>query len=188
LFVATFLLPAAVLEQSGLGKIIAGFFAIIAPVAIVWMVAVFVTPDTIGQLLQTIIVLICYGLTIGGIALALRRLKLPSVFAAAVAIVLGLAWLSWPVWLAPLLVNGGMVRSLVAVHPPLVINGILTAEPSWTERSVAYQLTDLNQDVAIELPRNCDACALLHGIFGVVLWVIAILRPRVLQTTSARLQ
>ena len=191
LFVVTFLLPAAVLEQPGIGRMIAGFLAIILPIAGAWLLAVMKTADTIGQLLQTIVVLLCFALAIAGIALALRRLGLPSIFAAAVAIVLGLAWLSWPVWLsAPLVRNDreGVVHLLVALHPPLVINGILTAEPAWTEHSVAYHLSDLNQDVAIDLPRNGAACAVLHGFLGLILWAVALVRRPVLQTTSPRLQ
>jgi hypothetical protein len=191
LFIATFLLPAAVLEQPGIGRIIAGFFAIILSITGAWMLAVVKTADTIGQLLQTVIVLLCFGFVIAGVALMLRRLRMPSIFAAAVAIILGLAWLSWPVWLsAPLVRNDmeGVVRALVAVHPPLVINGILTGEPAWTEHSVAYHLSDLNQDVAIDLPRNCAACAALHGTFGLILLAIALVRRPVLQTTSSRLQ
>jgi hypothetical protein len=191
LFIATFLLPTAVLEQPGVGRMIAGFLAIILPIAAAWIFAVQKTADTIGQVLQSIAVLLFFGLAIAGIALALRRVRLPSIFAAAAAIVLGLAWLSWPVWLSALLVSNdmeGVVRALVWVHPPLVINGILTAEPAWTEHSVAYHLSDLNQDVAIDLPRNCAACAALHGAFGLVLWAVSLVRRPVLQTTSSRLQ
>ena len=92
---------------------------------------------------------------------------------AGMAIVVGLAWLSWPVWLSAALVRGGFsgtVQNLVWLHPPLVINGILTGEPAWTERSLAYHLTDLNQDVPIRLPANVGQCVAVHGILGLVLW------------------
>jgi hypothetical protein len=117
--------------------------------------------------------------------------RTPSIFAAAVAIILGLAWLSWPVWLSPALARGGMdgvIRALVAVHPPLVANGILTAEAAWTERSVAYHLTNLNQDVPIAMPSNGLVCAAVHGVLGLVLWVVALARRGVLQTPPVRLQ
>ena len=116
-----------------------------------------------------------------GIALILARARLPVVFAAAVAIVLGLAWLTWPIWLSTNLVNGGLsgaVQKLVKVSPPLTINGILTNEPAWTERSLAYHFTDLNQDVPIQLPANAGACAALHGSLGFVLWLAAMVRWR----------
>jgi hypothetical protein len=103
------------------------------------------------------------------------------IFAAATAVVLGLAWLTWPIWLSPILVRGGLggvVQNLVKVNPPLTINGILTNEPAWTERSLAYHLTDLNQDVPIQLPANARACAALHGILGLVLWSAAMVRRR----------
>ena len=173
LFVATFLTPAGVLQQKHLVAAIGGLIAVVAPVAGIWLIAVFESTDTFGQWIEATMVLAAYALAIGGIALALARLKLPPVFAASLAILLGLAWLSWPVWLSTALVRGGLswtVQHLVWLHPPLVINGILTAEPAWTERSLAYHLTDLNQDVPIQLPANAGACLAVHGVLGLILW------------------
>jgi hypothetical protein len=131
--------------------------------------------------MQAVLVLAAYSMAIGGIALVLARAGCPVIFAAATAVVLGLAWLTWPIWLSPILVRGGLggvVQNLVKVNPPLTINGILTNEPAWTERSLAYHLTDLNQDVPIQLPANARACAALHGILGLVLWSAAMVRRR----------
>jgi hypothetical protein len=181
LFVATFLTPAAVLESDTLARAIGGLAAVLGPVAIVWLIPVLKVADTPGQWAQTVLVLAAYSGAVGGIARVLARVGWPVVFAAAVAIVLGLAWLTWPVWLSSILVGsglGGTVGHLVAVHPPLAINGILTNEPAWTERSLAYHLTDLNQDVPIRLPANAAACAALHGILGLVLWTAAMVRRR----------
>jgi hypothetical protein len=191
LFVTTVLLPAAVVEQPSFRGSITGFLAVVGIVSASWILAVVRTADTIGQILQTLVVLACYGLAVAGTSLALQRMFAPSIYAAAIAIIVGLAWLSWPVWLAPALSRRGMdgvIRSLVAIHPPLLVNGILTAEPAWTERSIAYHLTILNQDVPIELPRNCGVCAVVHGIPGAVLWGVAFVRRRVLQTPPSRLE
>ena len=173
LFVATFLTPAGVLQQKNLVAAIGGLIAVVAPVAGVWLIAVFESADTFGQWIETTMVLAVYALAIGGIALALTRAKLPPVFASALAILLGLAWLSWPVWLSTALVRGGFsgtVQHLVWLHPPLAINGILTAEPAWTERSLAYHLTDLNQDVPIRLPSNAWPCVAIHGVMALIFW------------------
>jgi hypothetical protein len=179
LFAATFLTPAAVLESNTLARAIGGLAAVLGPVAIMWVIPILKGSDTPGQWVQSVLVLAAYSSAIGGIALVLERVGGPVVFAAAVAIIFGLAWLTWPVWLSSILVRNGMgeiVQHLVAVHPPLAINGILTNEPAWTERSLAYHLTNLNQDVPIRLPANAAACAALHGILGLALWTAAIVR------------
>jgi len=173
LFTVTFLTPAGILQQKSLAAAVGGFIAVVGPVAGVWLIAVLETADTFGQWIRATMVLAVYAMAIGGIGLALARAKLPAIFAAGMAIVVGLAWLSWPVWLSAALVRGGFsgtVQNLVWLHPPLVINGILTGEPAWTERSLAYHLTDLNQDVPIRLPANVGQCVAVHGILGLVLW------------------
>ncbi len=175
LFVATFLTPAGVL----CGKVaasIGGLVAIVGPVIAVWMLTTTKTANTPAELGEAASVLLAYSIAIGGIALILARARVPAIFASAGAIVLGLAWLTWPVWLsAPLVGNGydRVVQDLVLAHPPLTINGILINEPAWTERSIAYHLTDLNQDVPIRLPDNPAICAAVHGIIGISLWIIA---------------
>jgi hypothetical protein len=181
LFVATFLTPAAVLESDTLARAIGESAAVLGPVAIFWALPMLKGSDTPGQWAQTVLVLATYSAAVGGISLVLARAGCPVVFAAAAAVVVGLAWLTWPVWLSSILVTSGMgeiVQHLVRVHPPLVINGILTNEPAWTERSLAYHLTDLNQDVPIQLPANAGACAVLHGILGLIFWTAAMVRRR----------
>jgi hypothetical protein len=173
LFVVTFLTPAGVLQQKSLVAAVGGFTAVVGPVAGVWLIAIFETADTFGQWIEATMVLAFYALAIAGIGLALARTRLPAIFAAGLAILVGLAWLSWPVWLSGAMVRGGLsgaVQDLVWLHPPLVINGILTGEPAWTERSLAYHLTDLNQDVPIRLPANAAACSAVHGVLGLLLW------------------
>ncbi|MGD0390651.1 MAG: hypothetical protein ABSC42_17035 [Tepidisphaeraceae bacterium] len=173
LFVVTFLTPAGVLQQKTLVAAALGFIVVMAPVAGVWLIAVFETEDTFWQWIEATMVLAVYALAIGGIALALARAKLPAVFAAALAILVGLAWLTWPVWLSGALVRAGFsgtVQHLVWLHPPLAINGILTGEPAWTERSLAYHLTDLNQDVPIRLLGKAGACLAVHGVLALMLW------------------
>jgi hypothetical protein len=172
-FITTFLAPAAVLGRRKLILAIISLGVVALPVAAAWLGAVLLTPDTLAQWIKAILVLIAYDLAIGAIAVALAKVKVPEVLAAAGAILIGLAWLTWPVWLSSSLVNHGAaeaVANLVKVHPPLVVNGILTSEPAWTERSIAYHLTDLNQDVPLQLPSGPAACVAVHGLIAIVLW------------------
>jgi hypothetical protein len=196
LFAATFLTPAAVLVAGNFYRAIGGLAAAVVPIMIVWLLPALSSADTPLQWMQAAIVLLTYSAVIGGIALVLERVKCPPVYSVAVAVVIGLAWLTWPVWLSANLVKsglGGIAQNLVALHPPLVINGILTNEPAWTERSLAYHLTDLNQDVPIQLPASAGKCATLHGILGLALWSAARVGQRkaetlVLKTSATRLE
>jgi len=176
LFVVTFLTPAAILGQKNLLWEIYGLAATVGPIAAVWLVATLKTSDTIGHWIGVTTVLLTYALAIAEIAALLNACRLPEIFAAAAAIVIGLAWLTWPVWLSATLektVSNAAVENIVKVHPPLVINGILTRTPAWTEMSLAYHLTNLNQDVPIRLPGSAVACAAVHGIIGIGLWLAA---------------
>jgi len=116
--------------------------------ATTWSAAFFTTPLTPGQFLQLVFLLLAFQL-----ALTAARTLLP----ASLVTLLAIAWLSWPVWLATFL-RGASTRTiywLVQTHPPLVANGVLTWEPPWSERSLAYRrLTNLNQDVMYQLPTS----------------------------------
>jgi hypothetical protein len=176
LFVVTFLTPAAILGQKNLRGTICGLAAVAGPIAAVWLIATLRTSDTIGHWIAATTVLLTYAISIAGIAVFLNACKWPEIFAAAVAIVIGLAWLTWPVWFSVTLektASNAAVENIVKLHPPLVINGILTRTPAWTEMSIAYHLTNLNQDVPIRLPSSVFACAALHGMIGIGLWLAA---------------
>jgi hypothetical protein len=67
------------------------------------------------------------------------------------------------------------VEILAEIHPPLVANGILSNEPAWTEQSLAYHLTNLNQDIPLGLPTTATPCAAAHLLAGMVLWGAAAL-------------
>jgi hypothetical protein len=86
-------------------------------------------------------------------------------------VVLGFAWLTCPLWLLPHVprYSVGTTNFLVEIYPPLVANGVLTNESPWTEKSMAYQLTSLNQDIPLDLTRRGWACIAAHGGLGIVL-------------------
>jgi hypothetical protein len=196
LFVAVFLTPAGVVSSTTLHRALVGWLAVAGPVSVIWLLPVLGAAATLGQWAAAVSILLTFSATIGGIALAMERLGCPGVFAAGAAIVLGVVWLGWPVWLSGHLVNAGktgVIRELVAVHPPLAINGILTNEPAWTERTLAYQLTDLNQDVAIQLPSGPGACDAVYGGGAIVLWTVAAIgekrsRAAVLKSRTTRIE
>jgi hypothetical protein len=158
-FLATFLVPTAPID------------AILIPIAAVWLLAIFNTSDTIGQWAELCLALFAYSLAISGLSKLLVRLKFSESLATAIPITIGLAWLTWPIWLSPQFghLNSAFVNDLVNLHPPLVANGVLLSESPWPERTLAYHLTRLNQDIPMRMPTNTIACTLLHAAIGLFL-------------------
>jgi len=105
---------------------------------------------------------------------------------ASLVTLLAVAWLSWPLWLATFLRGAGTrtIYWLVQTHPPLVANGVLTWEPPWSERSLAYRrLTNLNQDVMYQLPTSAwRAIIFLLLVAGVLMAVSCILYRKVVKS------
>jgi hypothetical protein len=158
-FIATFLVPTC------------GIFPAAIPIAAIWFVPVIKTPDTLGQWAELCLALLAYSIALSGISQLLRRARISESLATAIPITIGLAWLTWPIWLSPQFghLSSRFVNDLVNLHPPLVANGVLTAEPPWPERTIAYHLTRLNQDIPMRLPTNAIACIVLHGAIGLSL-------------------
>jgi hypothetical protein len=113
--------------------------------------------------------------SVTGCAVLLERCS-GRIVAAAWSVVLGLAWIAWPVWLASFLPGRpGLVNTLTAAHPLFAINGVVARTMGiWTEQSVAYHLTNLGQDVSYALPTSIIPAVLLHGLMGAGMWRIAV--------------
>jgi len=183
--IATFLVPPIVLQNPTLGSTSLGFALVLLPIAIVWFGSVMKGADPLPQWAACVLVLACYALTIAGFSLLLARAGIPPIFASALAVILGLLWLTWPIWLCNFLLSGGhdsLAGHLVTLSPPLTINGILTGEPAWTEQSLAYHLTNLNQDIPIILPSSPWTCAAAHCAIGLILGSLALVPRRISKT------
>jgi hypothetical protein len=147
-----------------------------ATISAVWLVAVFKSPASITEWFQLTLELFAYSACSGSVAAALIKLKFDSTLAFAFAVILGLAWLTWPIWLSSTLVESGAQSTtslLVKLHPPLVANGVLEYESPWTEKTLAYSLTNLNQDLPIQLPSSAWVSILAHGAIAVGLFAIS---------------
>jgi hypothetical protein len=118
-------------------------------------------------------VLTGYVAALAGTAVFLRRVGVSAVVAAAIVVVVSLAWLGWPIWLSPSLVGHPvLVNWLVFAHPLLALNGTLIDQGIWTERTQMYGWTALNQDVSYSMPMSVFWCVTLHGGAGLVLAVV----------------
>jgi hypothetical protein len=164
------------------GFFVATFFAPLAPfiatiaIAAVWLIAV--PTHTLGQWTQLTAALAAYGFFLYSVSRLAARFHLPNNMAHSLSILIGLAWLTWPLWLSPHLSSSSLIQSLTNLHPPLVANGVLRNEPPWTEKTVAYQLTNLNQDIPISLPTSAANCVGFFAVAGLIFLAAARFRVR----------
>jgi hypothetical protein len=116
--------------------------------------------------------LAAYAAAAGGLVLILRRLRIGDILAVTVTMMIGLLWLSWPVWLgAKLTVE--MTRMLTPAHPLLAANQLLTHLGIWTEQPLAYHLTALGQHVPYQLPPGPWLALGLHLLLAAMLLGLA---------------
>ena len=161
---ATTLLPAMSLAGTRWGDrlIVAG--GVSDGIALVWLVAVFFSSVTLMQWLLCYLLLIAWCLALVGTASLIARFG-NEIVTAAIVVVLGMLWLTCPIWS-----HGERVASLVVpVHPLFAINGVLQQLGMWTERPIAYRyLLTLGQDVPYELPHSILPCTAVHLLIGFV--------------------
>jgi hypothetical protein len=177
LFAAAILIPpllsVAGESTSRLGIFVAG----VAGVSLVWLSLIGPSRATFGQWVMLVALLTSLLTLLAGLVMSLRSFQVAPALAAAIVTTFAILWLTWPIWLSTYL-GSGESRWLVALHPPLAANGLLTFTVPWTEQAIAYQLTVLNQDVPIRLPTNPIACILVHAMSGAALIVLACIRER----------
>lgn len=162
---ATLYVPPLVLAEEGRGR----WLAVIASASgatLVWVVAATSADVTAWELLRCCVVLAAYVWALGGAASLLALARFPRPLAPGVPTILGLLWLTWPVWLSHWLTQG-VVTWLVPGHPLIAINSVLKHLGTWDRAPLAYRaLTVLNQDVPYRLPRGILWAVLLHLLIG----------------------
>jgi hypothetical protein len=169
--------PLAAAQIDRLGASLAAA-AVIDGIALVWLAAVFAGVATISQWLQAYVVLAAYGLFLLGLTCLLVRFAHPLAAGAAVCIV-GILWLTWPLWLSPWLAGAAGAHAaarLTLLHPPMAINTIFRDLGVWVQQPFMYAHSSLAQDIPFELPRHIVPGAAVHAILGFIL--LALARPR----------
>lgn len=111
------------------------------------------------------IVLITFTLALAEGTLLLRVLLRSRLTAGFAAILIGGGWLTWPIWMSHA-VGGAFgqswVNRLTSLHPLLAMNGALPSAGPWTQQSIAYQLTNLGQDVYYAFPSTVWSCVIFQ--------------------------
>jgi hypothetical protein len=170
--VASVAAPGVALAERGVWQRAIAVGAVVDGVGTIWLIGAIASNVTIGQWLGCYLLLLAYVAALWGVAELLSALRIEALIAAAVSVTAALAWLTWPIWLSPWLSGSGSARVaaiLVGGHPLFAINGALRGSVAiWTEQSVMYQLTNLNQDVPYVLPASVWPAALVHAGLAVV--------------------
>lgn len=164
----TLILPVMVAGHARLigATIAAG--AMLDAVGLAWLLAAFGPNLTFLQWLQCYLLLAAYAFAL----MALTRAT-----AAWVAVVLGVAWLTWPLWTAPFL-DITLARWLTPAHPLMAINRVVLDHGVWMEQPLMYRHATLGQDVPYALPRSIWPCVLVHTLIGLLLLAPAGWRAR----------
>jgi hypothetical protein len=165
LLLTTLITPSLALAEEGRGIWIA-MVSVIVGTAIVWLTALSAADVTSVEWLECCLVLAAYVLALAGVARLFAALRVPRPPAAGLTILLGLLWLTWPVWLSPWL-RQSMADWLVPCNPIFAVNSVLKHLGTWDRAPLAYRvLTVLNQDVPYRLPRSIAPACVAHAIIG----------------------
>lgn len=103
--------------------------------------------------------------------------------AAALVVVVGLAWFTWPVWMSPYFdsrVGAFFVDHLLDHQPLFAIGGAYRVMGDWTHAPIAYDhLTNLGQDVMFAPPTHAWSTIASHAVLAGVMGATAFIgRPR----------
>ena len=126
---------------------------------------------------QTAALATALALAVVGTAEILGRLARMADLGRAAGGGLLIAWLTWPIWMAPHWTNPAVARlldPLVAVHPLLAINGAGLDLGPWSHAPIAYRyLLNLGQDVPYAMPSSAWPAVAVHALTAAVLLGIA---------------
>jgi hypothetical protein len=152
--------------------------AVFAAIALIWLACIFNNAITLPEWLGAAVVLVVFAFAASGLAALLNRFRIPPTTSAALVILLAIAWLSWPIWLAPWLQGDSAERTvtwLVAANPTFAIQGALTqAFPvPWAQHAIAYRLTNIGDDIGYTMPASILRCAISHGLLAIIAWTAA---------------
>jgi hypothetical protein len=165
LLLTTLVTPSLALAEEGHGFWIA-MVSVIVGTAIIWLTALTAADVTAWEWLECSFVLAAYVFALAGVARLFAALRVPRPPAAGVTVLLGLLWLTWPVWLSPWLTQA-MADWLVPANPVFAVNSVLKHLGTWDRAPLAYRLlTVLNQDVPYRLPGSIVPACIAHALLG----------------------
>ena len=179
LLLTTLLLPPILLATDRPIHRVIAFLAAVNPIALTFGIAWWRSDMWARELASSLGILIGYAIALAGFTCALRSIRLSATVSAAVAVLVGLAWLTCPIWLSRTWngeASANWVGKLGALHPGLALN--IPSLGQWAEQSVAYHLTELNQSVPYAPPHSVWMCVFLHTLIGAALLGLSVVIAR----------
>ncbi|HEV8603818.1 MAG TPA: hypothetical protein VGQ99_00545 [Tepidisphaeraceae bacterium] len=165
LVLASILAPMLTVAEEGLPNRASILAGIITAIALVWLTCIFNDTITLWEWSRATLVLLFYTLAISALAALLAKVRIPP----AAVVILSLAWLSWPVWLAPALHGQSSQRTVAALvvgNPTFAIQGALSRSfpVPWPQHRIAYRLTNIGDDIPYQMPTSILPSILGHGL------------------------
>lgn len=138
-------------------------WGVVGVVAVAWLVTVVRRDVRLVDWLEAVVVLAACAAAVAGLASIMRWDG-----GAGVVLVLGLLWLTWPFWMSSFFHGSdgeGIVAALVWGHPTFAINGVMEGPLSvpWAQHRLAYEQTNIGDDVPYAMPRTVWPAVILHG-------------------------
>jgi hypothetical protein len=171
---ATLILPPLVARERSVTSAIVCTVAFVDIPGLVWLAESFTPHATLGQSFGAYMVLAAFACAMCGSVLFMRS-YLGAVAAAAITMIISLAWLTWPIWLSPWL-STSLAAWLTPLHPLLAINHLFIEQGVWTQQRLMYRYTTLGQDISYVLPSSVVPCVVVHALIGLILLSPAVWR------------
>lgn len=165
LVLASILAPLLIVAEESFSRRVSIAGGIAGGIAIVWLSCVFNDTIAFGEWIGATLVLLFLSLSIAAVAALLAKTRIPP----AAVVVVSLAWLSWPVWLAPVLPGReSTVAVLVAANPTFAMQGALSQSfpVPWAQHRIAYRLTNIGDDISYQMPTSTVPCLIVHGVIA----------------------
>ena len=158
--------PVIAAESTWLGRSLATA-GIIHGLSAVWFYAVIHADLDLSLWAASYLTLAVTVIAIAAFATLLKStFHLGPIGGGAIATLLSMAWLTWPIWLSPALhaPHGGRIAAwLIPAHPAFALNTMLGPILGyWAEQGIAYNLTNLGDDIGYTMPDGILWCILLH--------------------------
>jgi hypothetical protein len=174
LILTTFFAPALVLaERDWHARLSVLFWLIVGPTT-VWLLARNHVIE-IQEVALCTLVLAAWLSAISCVAVTLHKFQIDSTLASTVTVIASLGWLTWPIWLSPLLASHQRaVGWLCWAHPIMSMNWVVRQLGLWGSpmggSDFAYRyLTILNQDVSYPHSQSIWPCFWVHALFAITL-------------------
>src|SRR5258706_7751803 len=100
LVLVTLLFPPFCMAEESIGDRLIASGAVVIGVSTVWFIGMWHSQTLLLEWAQCTLVLEAYAIALAGLAAALRLARCSAVVSAALSVIVGLAWLTWPIWLS----------------------------------------------------------------------------------------